>query len=238
MSRPFVRSWFFTAMGLVALFAILVGFGRTYAAPVFRGAFVAPPIVHIHGVLALSWVLLFVAQPLLIRWRGVRIHRAVGLVGLPLAIAVAATMIPVGVHQAVRDVDTEWRNIAVSSLLGVITSAILFAVLVTAGILARRDREAHSRWLLLATLLVIWPAWFRFRHWFPMVPRPELWFGVVLPMAWVVVAIARDQVVRGAVHPVLLFAGSGLIVEQSLELLAFDTPAWRSLAESIFAALK
>ena len=203
-----------------------------------RGTFVGPRILHVHGAFALAWVLLFVAQPLLIRWRAFSAHRTLGYLGLPLALAVAGTMIPAGLYAAIRDSDAGLGSVAISSLLGVITSAILFVALVAAGVVARRNREAHSRWMLLATLLVIWPAWFRFRHWFPQVPHPDFWFGVALPMAWVVVAIIRDRVVRGAVHPVLLFAGTGLILEQGFELFAFDTPWWRATADALFMWLR
>lgn len=232
------RSWFYTAMGLVALIAVFIGFGRTYAAPMMRGEFAGPRILHIHGAFALVWVLLFLGQPLLLRWRGVAAHRALGAVGLPVALIVAITMIPAGLFQVERDLSGGSNPTTISTLLGVVTSSILFVALVAAGIVARRSREAHARWLLLATLLVIWPAWFRFRHWFPQVPRPDQWFGVVLPMSWVVVAMIRDRVVQGAVHPVLRFAGTGLIVEQGLELLSFDTPLWRAMSNAIFLWLR
>lgn len=228
------RPWFYSVMGVVALLAIGIGFGRTYAAPVMRGAFTGPAILHWHGAFALSWALLFITQPLLIRWRCIGAHRTLGYIGLPLALGVAATMIAAGCYQSLRDSRTELGDTGISSLLGTVTSATLFVALVIAGIAARHNREAHPRWMLLATLLVIWPAWFRFRHWFPQVPRPELWFGVVLPMAWVGVAMARDRIIRGAVHPVLLFAGSGLVLEQFFELLAFDTPPWRATAKALF----
>ncbi len=225
-------------MGAVAVFAIVVGFGRTYAAPMMDGRFVGPRILHVHGAFCLAWVLLFVAQPLLIRRGAYFVHRALGYVGLSLALAVAGTMVPAGLYATIRDVQAGVGSVAISSLVGVVTSAVLFAALVAAGVVARRDREAHPRWLLLATLLVIWPAWFRFRHWFPTVPNPELCFGFVMPMSWVVVAIIRDRFVRGAVHPVLLFAGSGLILEQGFELLAFDTPLWRATAGALFEWLR
>lgn len=225
-------------MGALALFAVLVGFGRTYAAPMVQGTFTGPLILHIHGAFALAWVLLFIAQPLLIRRGAFSIHRSLGYVGVPLALAVAGTMVPAGLFATIRDDQAGMGPVAISSLLGVVTSSVLFVALVVAGVIARRDREAHPRWLLLATLLVIWPAWFRFRHWFPQIPNPELWFGVVLPMSWVVVAIIRDRFVRGAVHPVLLFAGTGLVLEQGFELAAFDTPLWRAVAQTLFEWLR
>jgi hypothetical protein len=225
-------------MGAVAVFAIGVGFSRTYAAPMMDGSFVGPRILHVHGAFSLAWVLLFVAQPLLIRSGAYPVHRALGYVGLPLALAVAGTMVPAGLYATIRDDQAGVGSVAISSLLGVLTSAVLFVALVAAGVVARRDREAHPRWLLLATLLVVWPGWLRFRHWFPKVPNPELWFGVVMPMTWVTVAIIRDRFVRGAVHPVLLFAGTGLILEQCFELFAFDTPLWRAAAGALFEWLR
>lgn len=231
------RSWFFVAMGAVALCAVLVGFGRTYLVPISRGTFAAPWVVHLHGAFALSWVLLFVAQPLLVRFGALRMHRRIGRIGVPLAIGVAITMLPAGVFQATRDAAAGAGPTGISTVLGVLTSGLLFIALVVAGIMTRRDREAHARWLLLATLVVIWPAWFRFRHWFPGGPRPDIWFGVVLAYSWIVVAMMRDKLVRGAVHPVLLYGGGAVIAEQAFELLAFDRAWWRAAAQLLYGAL-
>lgn len=234
---PLIGRWFYVTMAVLTLVAVAVGFGRTYAVPMATGAFDGPTILHVHGAFALGWVLLFLAQPLLIRLRHPAVHRRLGLLGLPLALGVATTMVPAGVHQATRDAAAGAGETGLSSLVGVVTSAIMFVTLVSCGIVARRDREAHARWLLLATLLVAWPAWFRWRHWFPSVSRPDIWFAVVVPYVWIVVAMLRDRAVRAAVHPVLKFAGSAVIVEQAFEVLAFDTPPWRAVAELLYGWL-
>jgi hypothetical protein len=225
-------------MGAVALLAVGVGFGRTYALPVVRHLFSAPLVVHVHGAFALGWVLLFVIQPLVLRYVGVRWHRRLGYAGLPLALVVAATMLPAGLVQASREAAAGAGPTGISSIIGVLTTAVMFVALVAGGIRARRDREAHARWMLLATLVVIWPAWFRFRHWFPAVPRPEIWFAVVLADAWIVMSMIRDRATRGGVHPVLAWAGSGIIVEHVLELVAFDSPPWRVAAQWIYEGLR
>jgi hypothetical protein len=224
-------------MGGIALFAVAIGFGRTYVVPMSRGTFSAPLWVHVHGAFAFAWILLFVAQPMLVRLHRVHWHRRIGLLGLPVAIGVALTMVPAGVYQATHEAASGLGPTGISSIIGVLTAAVIFVVLVSVGIATRRNREAHARWLLLATLLVLWPAWFRFRHYFPGVPRPDIWFGTVLPYLWIVVAMLRDRLARGDVHPVLLWGGSALILEQSLELLAFDTPWWRATAQVIYAWL-
>jgi hypothetical protein len=228
------RPWFYTVMGGVVLFAVVFGFGRTYAMPMARGTFESPVVVHVHGVFAMAWILLFVTQPLLVRWRQLRWHRQLGRIGLPLAVGVAVTMIPAGFFQATRDDAAGAGPTGISGFLGVFTSGALFVALVAAGIMARRDREAHARWLLLATLVVAWPAWFRFRHYFPDVPRPEFWFAIVLAYVWIPVAAIRDRMTRGAVHPVLAWGGFAIIAEQTFEALAFDSPWWRAIARALY----
>ncbi|MEP6571912.1 MAG: hypothetical protein ABJD11_04425 [Gemmatimonadota bacterium] len=228
------RPWFYSVMGGVVLFAVVLGFGRTYALPMARGAFNAPVVIHVHGAFAMAWVLLFLTQPLLVRWHHVRWHKQLGRIGLPLAVGLAVTMIPAGFIQATRDSAAGAGPTGISEFLGVFTSGALFVALVAAGIIARRDREAHARWLLLATLMVAWPAWFRLRHYFPGVPRPDVWFALVLAFVWIPVAAIRDRISRGTVHPVLAWGGLAIIAEQSCEVLAFDSPWWRAIAQALY----
>lgn len=232
------RSSFFLLAAGVVTTAVVFGFGRTYAAPMLRGSFSGPRFVHLHGAFAMAWITLFVAQPLLVRFGQVAWHRRLGQLGLPLAAGVALTTVLVGVNSVARDVAAGGGDSAVSVLLGSVTSAMVFLVLVTAGIVTRRRREAHARWMLLATLVVAWPAWFRLRHWFPSVPHPEIWFGLVAADVWIVVAMVRDYVVRRSIHPVLLWGGTAIIVEQSLEVWLFDSAAWRVAANYLYAALR
>jgi len=165
-ARP-SRSWFFSIVGGIGLFAVAIGFGRTYAVPMARGTFVASAAVHVHGALAFAWVLLFVAQPLLVRWGRLGWHRRVGRAGLPLAVGVAVTMVPAGVFQATRDAAAGGG-----------------------------------------------------------------------PDVWIVVAMVHDRLTRGAVHPVPAWAGSAVILEQSFEVFAFDTPLWRSIAQKLYGWLR
>lgn len=231
------RSWFYSVMSGVVLLAVGVGFGRTYALPMAQGTFRAPAVVHVHGIFAAAWVLLFALQPLLLRFKRLAWHRNAGRLGVPLALGMLVTMLPAGMVQTRRDAETMGAA-GISGLLGVATSGIIFVMLVIAGIRARRDREAHARWLLLATLLVAWPAWFRFRHYFPDVQRPDIWFALVLADVWIVVAMLRDRLSRGTVHPVLAWAGTGVLLEQTLEAIAFDSGPWRAAAQALFDGLR
>ena len=91
--------------------------------------------------------------------------------------------------------------------------------------------------MLLATIVVVWPAWFRFRHYFPSVPNPEIWFALVLADILIIVAWLWDKWKNGKVHPVLKNVGLFIILEQSFEVFAYDSPVWQQFAKEVYIFL-
>ena len=229
---------FYIGMALVVLTVALAGFSKTFFAPLAAGTFQAPAIVHVHGAAAFAWVLLFVLQPALIRARRYNLHTRTGMVGALIAVLVSFTAVPVGLFVVERDLAAGLGPAAVSSLLGVITAMTVFLALVSAAIAYRRQPATHKRLMLLATIVVLWPAWFRLRHWFPDVPRPEIWFAVVAAYSLVPIAMLRDRLVEGRVHPVWWFVGLPIVAEQTAEALLFDSPIWRAAATVIYEMLR
>lgn len=230
---------FYVGMALTGLAVVLLGFSRTYLAPMAQGDFQAAGVVHLHGALAFGWVLLFVLQPGLIRAERYGVHMRTGLLGLGLATATAITAVPVALLAVASDLASGFGAGAVSSLPGVLTSMAIFLGLVLAGAWAAfRGRGAvHKRLMLLATIVVLWPAWFRLRHWLPGVPDPQFWLGVVAADSLMFAAMIRDRLVEGRRHPVWLWVGVPIIVEQTLEAVFYDAPLWRSVATFLYEAL-
>ena len=124
-------------------------------------------MVHLHGALALGWVLLFVLQPSLIRAGRYDIHVRTGLLGL--AMATAITAVPVALLAVERD--------------------------------------------------------------------PQFWLGVVAADSLMFAAMIRDRLVEGRVHPVWLWVGLPIFVEQTLEAVFYDAPLWRSAATFLYESL-
>ena len=60
--------------------------------------------------------------------------------------------------------------------------------------------------------------------------------ALVLADVWIVAAMARDWRTRGAVHPVLAWAGTAVMLEQTIEALAYDRAAWRVAARRWWAS--
>lgn len=228
---------FYFLMALIAIAAVMIGFFTTYIRPSVNRSFQAPPVIHIHGAFAFGWVLLLLVQTWAVRYRNFRLHRSLGYFGLLIAAGILVTLLPAGMYQVRRDLSAGLGDTAISALLGIVTSGIIFGTLVGAGFIYRRKPKIHKRLLLLATIILLWPAWFRFRHYFPAVPRPDIWFGVVLADSLILVAWIADKRTYGNIHPVLLYGGLFIMLEHTLEILLYDSAPWRQVAKYIFAVL-
>lgn len=233
-SKAIRKPSFFFILSIVGLLAAMIGFGKTFFLPVAAGTFSAPPAIHVHGAFAFAWIILFVIQTSLIHFRKYRIHSLLGIVGFFIAAGVMITMIPAGVYVVQKELARGQQEGAYSGLLGVITSGLLYLGLVIAGIANRYNPASHKRLMLLATIVVLWPAWFRFRHYFPSVPRPEIWFALMLADSLIVIAWIWDKWTNDRVNPVLLYVGIFIILEQCLEVMLFDNSTWRIVSKSIY----
>jgi len=233
MPKP--KLTFFTCIGIIGLLAVHIGFAKTYISPVLKGTFKAPTVIYLHGAFAFAWVALFLIQSLLVSARRVLWHKRLGIFTLFVAIGICVTMIPVGKYQVQRELAEGFGDTAISSYVGIVTTLLLFVGFVAAGYFNRAYPEVHKRLLLLATIILLWPAWFRFRHYFPSVPRPDIWFGVVLADSLILIAWVWDRIKNGGIHPVLLYGGLFVIAEHVFEILTFDTAAWRSVAMRLYS---
>ena len=228
---------FYAGLALFGLAAVALGFSTTYFVPVARRTFAAPPIVHLHGLSAMLWLGLFLTQALLVRCRRTRLHMKLGQLGLPLAILIWFTGILTAAWAARRDLPAQ-GPVAETAFMGTVSGLSLFLAFVIAGYVSRRSPAAHKRWLALATIAVLWPAIFRWRHLLPPMSRPDIVLGLFVADLPILAAMLRDRLRYGAVHPVWLIGGTFWFVEQGLEIAVFDTLWSAPLGKALLAAVR
>ena len=239
MANPWARDrarTFYLAFAGMAVAAVLIGFSTTYFIPGPSGTLNIPWIVHLHGWTAMGWVVLLVVQVLLVRSNRSRLHRQVGKAALPLAIGVWASGIATGIWVVGRDLPSQ-GEFAYESLAGTIISLTMFLALVSAAVLLKRRPDWHKRLMLLATIVVLWPAFFRFRHLIPFVPRPELLLGLLLADLPILIAAVRDYLRWGRVHPAWAYVGCAVFVEQLAETLSFGSGTTLPLGRAAYYLL-
>lgn len=230
------NSRFYRLAAIAALGVALSGFFLTYLRPMALGSFAGPGWSHVHGASLLAWLLLMIAQTQLVG-RSLALHRRLGWAALLIAPVIVLTTVAIGVQSTSRAVAVGGGSEVVSALLGSITAPLMFLMLVSAALIMRRDPQWHKRLVFVATVAMLWPAWFRWRHFLPWIPRPDVTLGLILADLPIALAMLRDRWRFGAVHPAYLSAGIPLVAEQTFEVFALDTAPWRKLAQIFYAAL-
>lgn len=169
-----------------------------------------PPILHVHAVLMGSWLLLFLAQALLMATGRRAQHKRLGLLAAVLAPAVVVAMIGI--------VKSSWSmnaslppdlltpgasrriNFMSNVLLEQVRMAVLFAVFVSWAFLCRRqDPETHKRMMVLATVVPL-PAAIDRIAWLPATMAQGPTFMPFYTLLWLLPVLIYDLAQRRRVH--------------------------------------
>ena len=245
-SDSVVRSsqrYFYVWMAGVFVLIAFGGFTPTYWAPVARGSFHGPPILHIHGALLFSWTLFYFIQTAWVASGRTPTHRAWGLVGIALfsvlmcSILVTAVTV-VRLDEAHGYGDAGRRFIAVP-LLAMPVLIGFFSV----AIAQVRRAETHKRLMYLMMVGFMHPAIARvmltlFAPAGAQGPPPVI---VAVPPGLIadiliLVAVIYDWRTRGRPHHVFVYGGLTLLADQLLTVPVSATQIWMSIAR-FFQAL-
>lgn len=233
IERPSSRSRehrFFCGMSVLIALVIFIGFARTYfLASLFHAKPLPAPMVHIHGAVFTSWVLLLVAQTSVAASGRADIHRRLGLVGLVLAplvvvlgILVANEML--GRFWAIPSIDAKGiYAVALSEILG-------FALPVAFAFRLRRKPAFHKRLILIGTIAMTtagfgrWPVDFLLHK-----PLPAMLaaFSLLLLLA------AYDLLSMRRIHRATALGGAWVVLIELTAVTIGHTTTWESLATHV-----
>lgn len=211
-------------MSLAFLAVALIGFSTTFFLPLIRGTSAESPVTYVHGTLLFGWLLFFIAQASLIRVRSVSVHRRLGWLGAALGVAVVSSGVAVSFNKALA---ARGEDVVLGEFVGNLISFVIFGSLVAAALVLRRDSASHKRLLLLATIFILGPAWFRFSYLFPSVENSVFFLAMYFPL---LVAMAHDVLTHKRVHPVYVWVGCLFVAYDTTFLLASQSAAWLRVA--------
>jgi uncharacterized membrane protein YozB (DUF420 family) len=154
-ARGFDR-FFFPGMGLLMGVAVFVGFARTYyLARVFRDP-LPNLLIHVHGAVFSSWILLLIAQTFLVAVGRADLHRRLGLLGFGLACLMVILGLMAATDELVRKTGPGKKGLSARTFYVVPVSDILvFAILIYFGFRQRFNPSAHKRFMLIATVMIL-----------------------------------------------------------------------------------
>ena len=218
---------FYVGVAIAVLITVFLGFSRSYF---LKGYFGTPELslhVHIHGLVFTSWVLLFLAQTTLVATGRTDLHRKLGMGGAVLA----ALLLIVGTTTAVLRVkgggSSPIPGVPPLSFLAVpLFDMVVFAILISVGLVLRNRPDTHKRLMTLATIALMSAPIARI----PGVLRagPPGFFG--LTDLFIVAMLVYDLATRRKVHPATIWGGLVIVASQPLRLMISGTPAWLAFA--------
>ena len=230
--------YFYLWMAGIFVLIAFGGFTPTYWAPVARGTFQGPPILHIHGALLFTWTLFYFAQTAWVVSKHIPTHRAWGLAGIALfsvmMCSILVTKITVMRLDDAQGYGDAGRRFAAVALCGLPVLVGFFCL----AIASVRRPETHKRLMYLLMVGFMHPAIARVvltlfappgSHGPPPVfvaIPPGLCADLLL-----VVAMIYDWRTRGRAHQVYVYGGLTLLAEQLLTVPISATQTWMSIAK-------
>lgn len=237
--QPAAERRFYSGYALAFLATVLIGFAQTYyLRPILpegtRPLRPLTPLIHLHGLLFTGWLLLLVAQTRLVATRRVSLHRRLGVVGA----LVAGAMFVVGVLTALEagahgtaPLGLDPRRFLVVPL----TAITLFAALVAAALLTRRDPQRHKRWMILANVALLPPALARWLI-FHLGLGPPVVFAVA--SLYLVPLVVWDLRHGRRLHPVTLWGGLLVVLSGPGRFALGQTDTWLVFADWAIALVR
>ncbi len=226
---------FFTGMALVMFLTAFIGFAPTYYLGGLTHAKPLPLLVHVHGLVCTSWILLLVTQTGLVAAGRRDIHKRLGLAGAAIAVAVVGLGPMVAIH-AFRHGRVNPASFSPQTLLAVqFTTISLFASFVTLGIINRTNAVAHKRFMVLATTAMLVPALARMArmiHTWPL--SPGVIGGLILSNIFLIALATYDWRTLGRLHPVTLWGGLAYIVWEPLRIVIGLSEPWQAFTRAVF----
>ena len=193
---------FFTTMSVIMLAIIVIGFAPSYF---LRGAVFAhlpSVLVHLHGAVFSSWIILFVVQSSLISAKKIRLHRKLGVLGAIIAglMVVLGIFTPLGtIHRAAVLPSFFTPE---SFLVGNIFGIIIFGLYVAFAIWKRNNRIVHKRMMLMANAMLMSPSLSRM----PFMDAHPYLIGMI-PLGMIVALFVFDLFTQKRILAVTVIGG-------------------------------
>jgi hypothetical protein len=153
MQRVYLNTSIFI---FVILIAIQWGFYQSYTSqfPNFKNA---TPLIHIHGALLMTWMLLLIGQPLLIHSGKASLHRTIGKVSWVLGPLIIISLFLIGRGGYARGLGNVPEQENLTFIVLDMRGFLSFAIFWSLAMVTRKQPDSHMRYMIATGLLAIGP---------------------------------------------------------------------------------
>lgn len=230
--RTGVQRYFFVAMAALVTLTVFAGFAPSfYLRSSFHPSQGLSVLLHIHGLVFSTWIILFLVQSLLIA-KGSRIlHRRLGWFTVGVAAVMLLLVAAATAEQMRRRLPIEEAATDISlNLFG----AIMFGVPLIAAVYFRKRADWHKRLMLCATVGLLGAPVLRL-----VLLGTNLEFmtavrlGLVVTDLFFLPCFAHDLLTRGRIHRAYLYVLALFIVCEILMLRVLSWAPWLDFSRAV-----
>ncbi len=213
--------------------AVIVG-GFSLNLAMGRSSFALPLIYHVHALVFMGWLALYLAQVALVASGNVRVHRRLGWIALGWVPLMVAMGMAITLH-SVRTVGGPPFFALPEFAFGNPAGLVCFAGLIFGAIALRRRSDWHKRLMICAVAVLTGPGFGRLLPMPFLIPWSWVIAALIAPAIFPVIGMARDWMRTRRVHPAWLWGWGAMIGAFAVgEVLAF-TPLGTAAAQAIVA---
>lgn len=185
---------------------------------------------HLHAIVALAWVLLLIAQPLVLA-RDRSLHRALGRLSYALAPAFVTASLLLA-HARFRAMDDATFTREAPSLFLPLSAAVLFALSYALAIVHRRVAPLHARFMIATGLPMIDPVLGRLLFYYgPELSHPLYYQAITFGLTDLILAILLFRPrLSGALRGRFLYPALAFPVAHAAWFSVVQGPHWLPLA--------
>ena len=189
---------------IILLAFVILGFYNSYYGliPSFKGVSGA---MHIHGTIMLSWFLLLIVQPILIRQNKFELHKKLGKISYVLAPLVVISILLVSKAQFLRNFNLQTRKENIAILTLDLPLAFTFTTFYILAMLNKNRTAYHMRYMISTALLIMIAGTVRvFLNYFGIEFQQAILFGWLLIVGLTLFFIIYDLTKRSSYKPYLI----------------------------------
>jgi hypothetical protein len=230
-------TWFYAGMAVFAMLFSIAAFGPSVVHTAGRpGPLTA--MMAVHGAVFFGWLIIFLAQSILVRTRRLALHRRLGMLSAILAAAIVVLGYQTTIAMARRGFDLSGdlaiRSDPLAGMAFPLLDITMFSVLFVAAYLYRHRSASHKRLMLLAVFGGLMPApiahltgHYGFFH-----SRPLL--TPLLVGAFLAASAIYDRIALHRIHPVSLWVAVTIFVLDNLCFaVIMPSVGWHALASRL-----
>jgi hypothetical protein len=218
---------FYVGISVSVATTVFAGFARTYFLKSYFGSPPLIPLLHLHGLVFTSWIVLLLTQTTLVAANRTDVHRRLGIVGGVIAVMLVVVGAMTAIIRAKQGAAPPGGPSPLMFLAIPLFDMLVFSSLVAAGFHFRRRPDVHKRLMVLATISILAAAIARLPFGI-LKAGPPAFFG--LTDLFIVACVLYDLVSRRRIHRATVCGGLIIILSQPLRLMISGTSVWMAFA--------